>query len=31
MMRTVHIGKAMPGERDVYDFVLEGQEAAVAV
>ena len=31
MTRTVHMGKAMPGERDVYDFVLEAQEAAVAV
>ena len=30
MTRTVHMGKAMPGERDVYDFVLEAQEAAVA-
>jgi Xaa-Pro aminopeptidase len=30
MTRTVHLGKAMPGERDVYDFVLEAQEAAVA-
>jgi Xaa-Pro aminopeptidase len=31
MTRTVHMGKAMPGERDVYDSVLEAQEAAVAV
>ena len=30
MTRTVHMGKAMPGERDVYDAVLEAQEAAVA-
>jgi Xaa-Pro aminopeptidase len=30
MTRTVHIGKALPGERDVYDSVLEAQEAAVA-
>jgi len=30
MTRTVHLGKAMPEERDVYDFVLEAQEAAVA-
>jgi Xaa-Pro aminopeptidase len=30
MTRTVHMGKAMPDERDVYDFVLEAQEAAVA-
>jgi Xaa-Pro aminopeptidase len=30
MTRTVHIGKAMPNERDVYDSVLEAQEAAVA-
>jgi Xaa-Pro aminopeptidase len=30
MTRTVHLGKALPGERDVYDFVLEAQEAAVA-
>jgi Xaa-Pro aminopeptidase len=26
----VHMGKALPGEREVYDFVLEAQEAAVA-
>jgi len=31
MTRTVHMGKAMPGEREVYDSVLEAQEAAVAV
>ena len=30
MTRTMHMGKAIPGERDVYDFVLEAQEAAVA-
>lgn len=30
MTRTVHLGKAMPGVRDVYDSVLEAQEAAVA-
>ncbi|MCU1318804.1 MAG: peptidase [Edaphobacter sp.] len=30
MTRTVHLGKAMDGEREVYDFVLEAQEAAVA-
>lgn len=30
MTRTVHMGKAMPVERDVYDSVLEAQEAAVA-
>jgi Xaa-Pro aminopeptidase len=30
MTRTVHLGKALPGERDVYDSVLEAQEAAVA-
>jgi Xaa-Pro aminopeptidase len=30
MTRTVHLGKAQSGERDVYDFVLEAQEAAVA-
>jgi Xaa-Pro aminopeptidase len=30
MTRTVHMGKAMAGERDVYDSVLEAQEAAVA-
>jgi Xaa-Pro aminopeptidase len=30
MTRTVHLGRAMDGERDVYDFVLEAQEAAVA-
>jgi Xaa-Pro aminopeptidase len=30
MTRTVHMGKALPGERDVYDSVLEAQEAAVA-
>jgi Xaa-Pro aminopeptidase len=30
MTRTVHMGKALPGERDVYDSVLEAQESAVA-
>ncbi len=30
MTRTVHLGKATAEERDVYDFVLEAQEAAVA-
>jgi Xaa-Pro aminopeptidase len=30
MTRTVHLGKALPGEREVYDSVLEAQEAAVA-
>jgi Xaa-Pro aminopeptidase len=30
MTRTIHLGKAQPGERGVYDFVLEAQEAAVA-
>jgi Xaa-Pro aminopeptidase len=30
MTRTVHMGKAMPSERDVYDSVLEAQETAVA-
>jgi Xaa-Pro aminopeptidase len=30
MTRTVHLGKALEGERDVYDAVLEAQEAAVA-
>jgi Xaa-Pro aminopeptidase len=30
MTRTVHIGKALAGERDVYDSVLEAQESAVA-
>jgi Xaa-Pro aminopeptidase len=30
MTRTVHMGNALPGERDVYDSVLEAQEAAVA-
>jgi Xaa-Pro aminopeptidase len=31
MTRTVHLGKARPEERDVYDSVLEAQEAAVSV
>lgn len=30
MTRTVHIGKALPDEREVYDAVLEAQEAGVA-
>ena len=30
MTRTVHLGKALEEERDVYDAVLEAQEAAVA-
>jgi Xaa-Pro aminopeptidase len=30
MTRTVHLGKARPEERDVYDAVLEAQEAAVS-
>ena len=30
MTRTVHLGRALDGERDVYDAVLEAQEAAVA-
>ena len=30
MTRTVHLGKASRDERDVYDSVLEAQEAAVA-
>jgi Xaa-Pro aminopeptidase len=30
MTRTVHMGKALPKVRDVYDSVLEAQEAAVA-
>ena len=29
MTRTVHIGKARPEEREVYDAVLEAQETAV--
>ncbi|HEY0162058.1 MAG TPA: Xaa-Pro peptidase family protein [Edaphobacter sp.] len=29
MTRTVHLGKSSPEERDVYDAVLEAQEAAV--
>lgn len=31
MTRTVHLGRALEGEREVYDAVLEAQEAAVAV
>ena len=30
MTRTVHMGKAVPGEWEVYDSVLEAQTAAVA-
>jgi len=30
MTRTVHLGKARDGERDVYDAVLEAQQAAIA-
>jgi Xaa-Pro aminopeptidase len=30
MTRTVHLGKAVPGEWEVYDSVLEAQTAAVA-
>jgi Xaa-Pro aminopeptidase len=30
MTRTVHLGKARPEEREVYDAVLEAQEAAVS-
>ena len=30
MTRTVHLGRALPQEHEVYDFVLEAQEAAVA-
>ncbi|HEV2710287.1 MAG TPA: Xaa-Pro peptidase family protein [Edaphobacter sp.] len=30
MTRTVHMGKALPDEREVYDAVLEAQEAGVA-
>jgi Xaa-Pro aminopeptidase len=30
MTRTVHLGKARSGEREVYDAVLEAQEAAVS-
>jgi Xaa-Pro aminopeptidase len=30
MTRTVHLGRALPEEFDVYDCVLEAQEAAVA-
>jgi Xaa-Pro aminopeptidase len=29
MTRTVHMGRALEGEREVYDAVLEAQEAAV--
>ncbi|HEX7157573.1 MAG TPA: Xaa-Pro peptidase family protein [Edaphobacter sp.] len=30
MTRTVHLGKALDSEREVYDAVLEAQQAAVA-
>ena len=30
MTRTVHLGKARPGEREVYEAVLQAQEAGVA-
>jgi Xaa-Pro aminopeptidase len=30
MTRTVHMGKARPGEREAYDAVLQAQEAGVA-
>lgn len=30
MTRTVHLGKPLAGEREVYDAVLEAQQAAVA-
>lgn len=30
MTRTVHMGRALEGEREVYDSVLEAQETAVA-
>jgi Xaa-Pro aminopeptidase len=30
MTRTVHLGRALPEEHEVYDFVLGAQEAAVA-
>ncbi len=30
MTRTVHLGKAKPGEREVYEAVLDAQEAGVA-
>jgi Xaa-Pro aminopeptidase len=30
MTRTIHLGRALPGERDAYDAVLEAQEAGVA-
>jgi Xaa-Pro aminopeptidase len=30
MTRTVHMGRARPGEREVYEAVLEAQEAGVA-
>jgi Xaa-Pro aminopeptidase len=31
MTRTAHLGKALDGEREVYDAVLEAQQTAVAV
>jgi Xaa-Pro aminopeptidase len=31
MTRTVHMGKALPGELEAYEAVLEAQEAAVAI
>ncbi len=31
MTRTVHLGKALPAELEVYEAVLEAQEAALAV
>ncbi len=30
MTRTVHLGRAKPGEREAYDAVLEAQQAGVA-
>ncbi|MDE1177262.1 MAG: M24 family metallopeptidase [Edaphobacter sp.] len=30
MTRTVHLGRALEGEREVYDAVLEAQKAAVS-
>ena len=29
MTRTVHMGRALPGERDAYEAVLEAQEAGI--
>jgi Xaa-Pro aminopeptidase len=31
MTRTVHMGKALPGELEAYEAVLEAQESAIAV